>query len=150
MAVAAYGEVRNSMMYMINKNCTDLFTRTLVKNGTMVVSYEDEYGAGERGRQVYRICELEDGSKIKTAPCNVEPFIVGDGEVEDYSVRRYFWKPEMRLIIDYDTEDLSSGMMIKQDTIVDDWMDNEDGTYEISLDGVTKQRIMKKDVTKIY
>ena len=138
------------MKYMVCKNCTDLFTRTLVKNGTMVISYEDEYG-GERGRQVYRISTLEDGRKIKTAPVCITEYVVGDGEAEEYNgSRKYFWKPERRLIIDYDTEDFSSGMILKQDTIIDDWVDNEDGTYEVSLDGIQKHRILAKDVTKIY
>lgn len=139
------------MKYMVTKNCTDFFTGTLVKNGTPVVSYEDEEGSGERGRQIYRIALLEDGRKIKVAPLCIVPHIVGDGEAEEYNgSRKYFWKPERRLIVEYETEDLSSGMMIKQDTIIDDWMDNEDGTYEISLDGIQKHRIMAKDTMRIY
>jgi len=139
------------MKYMVCKNCTDLFTGTLVKNGTIVVSYEDEEGSGERGRQVYRISTLEDGRKIKTAPICSTEYVIGDGDAEEYNgSRRYFWKPERRLVIDYDTEDFSSGMTLKQDTIIDDWMDNEDGTYEVSLDGVQKHRILAKDVTRIY
>src|SRR5574344_999475 len=138
------------MMYMINKNCTDFFTGTLVKNGTLVKSYVDEDGQGERGRQVYRICTLEDDRIVKVTPRSVEEYIIGDGDVADYTEKRYFWKPDMRLIVDYDTEDYTSGSIIKEGTIIDDWIDNEDGTYEVSLDGVQKCRINKKDVTKIY
>jgi len=136
------------MKYMINRNCTDFFTKTLVKNGTILESYEDEEGAGERGRQKYRICTLEDGRRIKVIPLCVEPYIIG-GDI-DYTERRYFWKPYMRLIVDEDTEDYTSGSIIKEGTIIDDWIDNEDGTYEVSLDGILKHRINKKDVTKIY
>lgn len=138
------------MKYFINKNCTDFYTNTLVKNGTIVVQYVDEEGQGERGRQVYRICTLEDGRVIKTVPHSVEEYIIGGWDVPDYSDKRYFWKPEKRLLVDFDTEDYSSGGIIKKGTIIDDWMDNEDGTYEVSLDGVQQHRINKNDVTRIF
>lgn len=138
------------MKYFINKNCTDFYTNTLVKGGTIVVHYVDEDGQGERGRQVYRICTLEDGRVIKTVPHSVEEYIIGEEEVPDYSDKRYFWKPEKRLLVDFDTEDYSSGGIIKKGTIIDDWMDNEDGTYEVSLDGVQQHRINKNDVTRIF
>ena len=39
--------------------------------------------------------------------------------------------------------------MIPAGIVVEDWIDNEDGTYEFSIDGKNIQRILAKNVMKL-
>ena len=134
------------MRYFINRNCTDQISGRLVKVGEDVsdpIVIRNEHG------QVFYRCTDMNGCIIEVVSTCVEEFIPA-GVSPVYSDKHYFWKPDMRLYIPEDTYDLTSAYFIKKKTIIEDWMDNEDCTYEISLDGVHKYRILKKDAEKVF
>jgi hypothetical protein len=67
----------------------------------------------------------------------------------DFTEQRQLWHPEHRIMTVEDTEDYHSGKIIKKNTIMEDWIDNEDGTIEMTLDGIIVSRINKDSVIKI-
>lgn len=67
----------------------------------------------------------------------------------DFTEQRQLWHPEYRVMTVEDTEDYHSGQTIKKNTIIEDWIDNGDGTIEMTLDGIIVSRLKKDSVIKI-
>lgn len=135
------------MDYRVVMKCKDRLTGNRIESGT-ILEYCDYLC--ERGRNW--ISGYVDGVKIEVPErfvISVDEFNKGKDITIDFDniqTRKYIWHPDRRIFTVEDTQDYNSSKIIKAYTIIDDWCDNEDGTYDISFDGIESYRITADSV----
>lgn len=129
---------------LVNRNCTNQLTGELIKGG----SFLQNYAPGD-AKSIFCTGRVN-GVDVKIPMNCVEVYEVGTAEVPSYTpIHTFFPKQEKRIMVFKDSEDLNNPTYIKEDTIAEDWIDNEDGTYEFSVDGLDIHRVWAKDVIKL-
>ena len=130
-------------MMIVNRNCTNWIDETLVKGGSLLSDYATEQGS--------MYCTgIVEGKKVKVFTRCVEPFITNVVDIPSHeAIRQVFPKQEKRIIVADDAEDLNSVATVPKGTIAEDWIDNDDGTYELTVDGIHIWRIRAKSIDKL-
>lgn len=131
-------------VWHIKKNCTNQLTGTLIKGGSLLTNK----GEVRDGKQVWCTGQTN-GEDVKIPPNCVEPYIVGQWDAPSYEPVYKRWHPDRSILVPDDVEDLSSCKLIKGGTVVDDWNDNQDGTYDITLNGIEVFRIREQDAMRL-
>jgi hypothetical protein len=132
------------MIMLVNKNCTNQLTGELIKCGSFIhdpVQCKDA--------PIFFIGKVN-GVDAKIPHNCMEEYEVGTAKMPSYEpIKTFFPKQDKRIKIMECSEDLHSSKMIPAGIVVEDWIDNEDGTYEFSIDGKNIQRILAKNVMKL-
>jgi len=135
------------MDYRVIMKCKDRLTGNRIENGTILECCDYLCEVGRNWISGY-----VDGVKIEVPEqfvMSVDEFNKGKDDIPVYGEvdsRKYIWHPDRRIFTVEDTQDYNSSKIIKKHTIIDDWCDNGDGTYDISFDGVESYRISADSV----